>query len=403
MVRHQQLERDPATRNLFKKRITTLKGFRQIFEHSYLLALDTEHVAITSERDRVLHQVGLAFTKTLKSRHPACPGREPGLIKPRRRLRYFFEDNNMEGLTLNVNTSKELGDDVLRVGRRVGGRVGGRVGYLKGMPTRRPHRFGVEKSLDIEDVEPFIEDFLQELPKDKHLVLIGFGMEAEWTYLSTNSPAAIPFFSAWIDLRDIVVDIASSSTVCSPSLFTLIKLFGYFWQDVKPGRASADNAGDDVVTILALAHALLDEKNHEMLRFEHECFRISCSGRIGSFYDASKCFIATVRTEGNLPLRLSSRFKLARQFFDFHPMGTALMSSEMGLVAFRSQDGVDRFIGCVNGMVLHTGETLSAQRYIHANPNTPEDEKLKEEKCMMRRIKKEACEEEVVELGDLFS
>ncbi|VZI10225.1 unnamed protein product [Fusarium fujikuroi] len=385
MVRHQQLERDPATRNLFKKRITTLKGFRQIFEHSYLLALDTEHVAITSERDRVLHQVGLAFTKTLKSRHPACPGREPGLIKPRRRLRYFFEDNNMEGLTLNVNTSKELGDDVLRVGRRVGGRVGGRVGYLKGMPTRRPHRFGVEKSLDIEDVEPFIEDFLQELPKDKHLVLIGFGMEAEWTYLSTNSPAAIPFFSAWIDLRDIVVDIASSSTMSSQ------------------GEPSADNAGDDVVTILALAHALLDEKNHEMLRFEHECFRISCSGRIGSFYDASKCFIATVRTEGNLPLRLSSRFKLARQFFDFHPMGTALMSSEMGLVAFRSQDGVDRFIGCVDGMVLHTGETLSAQRYIHANPNTPEDEKLKEEKCMMRRIKKEACEEEVVELGDLFS
>ncbi|KAI1039548.1 hypothetical protein LB505_002599 [Fusarium chuoi] len=399
MVRYQQLERDPATRDLFKKRITTLKGFRQIFENSYLLALDTEHVAITSERDRVLHQVGLAFTKTLKSRHSACPGREPGLIKPRRRLRYFFEDNNMEGLTLNVNTINELGDDVLRVGRR----VGGRVDYLKGMPTRRAHRFGVEKSLDIEHLEPSIVDFLQDLPKDKHLVLIGFGMEAEWTYLSTNFPAAIPFFSAWIDLRDIVVDIVSSSTVCSPSLFTLIKCFGYFWQDVKPGRASADNAGDDVITTFALAHALLDDKNHEMLRFEHECFRISCSGRIGSFYDASECFTATVRTEGKLPLRLSSRFKLARQFLDFHPIGTALMSSEMGLVAFRSQDDLDCFIGCVDGMVLHTGETLSAQRYIHANPNTPEVEKLKEEKRRMRNAKKEACDEEVVELGDLFS
>lgn len=399
MVRYQQLERDPATRDLFKKRITTLKGFRQIFESSYLLALDTEHVAITSERDRVLHQVGLAFTKTLKSRHPACPGREPGLLKPRRRVRYFFEDNNMEGLTLNVNTSKELGDDVLRVGRR----VGGRVGYLKGMPTRRLHRFGVEKSLDIEDLEPSIVEFLQDLPKGKHLVLIGFGMEAEWTYLSTNFPAAIPFFSAWVDLRDIVVDIASSPTVCSPSLFTLIKLFGYFWQDVKPGRASADNAGDDVVTTFALAHALLDEKNHETLRFEHECFRISRSGRIGSFHDASECFTATVRTGGTLPLRLSSRFKLARQFFDFNPIGTALMSSEMGLVAFRSQDDLDCFIGCVDGMVLHTGETLSAQRYIHANPNTPEGEKLKEEKRMMRKIKKEACDEEVVELGDIFS
>ncbi|KAI1017569.1 hypothetical protein LB504_003964 [Fusarium proliferatum] len=319
MVRYQQLERDPATRDLFKKRITTLKGFRQIFESSYLLALDTEHVPITSERDRVLHQVGLAFTKTLTSRHPACPGREPGLLKPRRRLRYFFEDNNMEGLTLNVNTSKELGDDVLR------------VGGFRGMPVRRSHRFGEQKTVDIEDLEPFIVKFLQGLPKDKHLVLIGFGMEAEWTYLSTNFPAVIPFFSAWIDLRDIVVDTASSPSVCSPSLFTLIKLFGYFWQDVKPGRASADNAGDDVVTILALAHALLDEKNHETLRFEHECFRISRSGKIGSFYDASECFTATVRTEGKLPLRLSSRFKLARQFFDFHPMGTTLMSSEIGL------------------------------------------------------------------------
>ncbi|KLO83777.1 uncharacterized protein LW93_561 [Fusarium fujikuroi] len=399
MVRYQQLERDPATRDLFKKRITTLKEFRQIFESSYLLALDTEHFAITSERDRVLHQVGLAFTKTLKSRHSACPGREPGLIKPRRRLRYFFEDNNMEGLTLNVTTSKELGDDVLRVGRR----VGGRVGCLKGMPTRRPHRFGVEKSLDIEDLEPSIVKFLQDLPKDKNLVLIGFGMEAEWTYLSTNFSAAVPFFSAWIDLRDIVVDIASSSTVCSPSLFTLVKRFGYFWQDVKPGRASADNAGDDVVATFALAHALLDEKNHETLRFEHECFRISRSGRIGSFYDTSECFTAIVKTEGKLPLRLSSSFRLVRQFFDFHPIGTALMSSEMGLVTFRSQDDLDRFLGCVDRMVLHTGETLSAQRYIHANPNTLEDEKLKEEKRMMRRIKKEACDEEVVELGDLFS
>ncbi|KAF4958431.1 hypothetical protein FGADI_2353 [Fusarium gaditjirri] len=391
MVRYQQLERDPATRDLFKNRIRTLNGFREVSEDSYFVALDTEHVAITSERDRVLHQVGLAFTKTLKSRHPACPGRSPGLIKPKRRLRYFFEDNEMKGLTLNINTGKELGDEVVRVGGH------------KGMPTRRPHRFGVEKSLDSEDLESYVVEFLLDLPKDKKLVLIGFGMAEEWTYLSTNFLAAIPFFSAWIDLRDIAIDITSSPAASLPSLFTLIKLFGYYWQDVKHGRAAADNAGDDVVTTLALAHALLDEKNHEKLRLEQEIFKISRPGRVRSFDNASEHFIATIRTEGQLPLKLCSGIRLAREFFDFQPIGTALVSEDVGAVAFRSQDELDYFIGCVDGMVLYTGETLSAERYIHVNPNTPEGGMLQEEKRIMRRKKKEAHDEEVVELGDLFS
>ncbi|TVY61758.1 hypothetical protein Focb16_v013172 [Fusarium oxysporum f. sp. cubense] len=396
MVRYQELERDPATRDLFKNRITTLEGFHQVLENSYFLALDTEHVAITSERGRVLHQVGLAFTKTLKSRHPPCPAWEHGMIRPKRRLRHFFEDNKMEGLTLNINTSKELGDQAFR------------VGGFKGMPIRRPHRFGEKKTIDIEDLEASVVEFLQDLPKDKKLVLIGFGMGAEWTYLSTNFPAAIPFFSAWIDLRDIVMDIASPPPSYLPNLQFLIQTFGYWRKDVKPERGcysdgNADNAGDDVVTTFALAHALLDEKNHETLLFEHECSTIASSGRIRSFYNVSEYFMATVRTEGQLPLKYSSSLKIARQFFDFHPIGTGLMSSELGLVTFRSQEELDYFISCVDGMVLQTGETLSAQRYIHVNSKTPEDEKLKEEKRVLRRIKREADDEEVVELEDLFS
>ncbi|RYC84862.1 hypothetical protein BFJ63_vAg12229 [Fusarium oxysporum f. sp. narcissi] len=396
MVRYQQLERDPATRDLFKNRVTTLEGFHEVLENSYVLALDTEHVAITSERDRVLHQVGLKFTKTLKSRHPPCSAWEHGMIRPKRRLRHFFEDNNMEGLTLNINTSKELGDEVLR------------VGGFRGMPIRRPHRFGVEKTVDIEDLEASVVEFLQDLPEDKKLVLIGFGMGAEWTYLSANFPAAIPFFSAWIDLRDIVMDITPSPRPYLPNLLFLIQTFGYWRKDVKPGRrchsdGNADNAGDDVVTTLALAHALLDERNHAMLRFEHACFRIARSGRVRPFYDPARGFIATVRTEGQLPIKISSSIRLAQRFFDFHPVGTGLMSSEVGFATFRSQEELDYFISCVDGMVLRTGETLSAQRYIHVNPKTPEDEKSKEEKRILRRIKREADDEEVVELEDLFS
>ncbi|KAF5722430.1 hypothetical protein FMUND_2942 [Fusarium mundagurra] len=396
MARYQQFERDPMTRDLFKNRIATLEGFREVLKDSYFLALDTEHVAITSERDRVLHQVGMAFTKTLNSRHPPCPPREPGMKRPVRRLCHFFEDNDMEGSTFNINTSKELGDEVLR------------VGGFRGMPIRRSHRFGEEKTIDIEDLEASVVEFLSNLPRDKKLVLIGFGMAAEWIYLSTNFPAAIPFFSAWIDLGDIVLDITSSSLSHYPSLEFLIQTFGYWWKDIKPGRGyrsggNADNAGDDVVTTLALAQALLEERNHRTLLFEHACFRIASVGKIRNFHDPAKCFVATVRSNGLLPINISTGIRIARKFIDFHPVGTGLFSTEVGYVTFRSQEELDYFISCVDGMVLHTGETLSAQRYTQIDIETPEDKKLKEEKRIMRGIKREADVEEVVELEDLFS
>ncbi|KAF5570482.1 hypothetical protein FPHYL_1158 [Fusarium phyllophilum] len=376
MVSYQQFERDLATRDLFKNRITTLNGFREVLENSYFLALDTEHVAITSASDRVLHQVGLAFTKTLNSRHPPCLPRERGMIRPVRRLYHFVEDNNMEVLTFNFNTIQELGDGILR------------LGGFKGMPIRRAHRFGEER--------------------DKKLVLVGFGMGADWTYLSANFPAAIPFFSAWIDLGDIVMDITSSPPSQYPSLEFLIQTFGYWWKDIKSGRrcrreGNADNAGDDVVTTLALAQALLDKGNHSTLLFEHACFRIASAGKVRNFYDPAKCFVATIRSNGLLPINISTSIRIAREFIDFHPVGTGLFSIEVGYVTFRSQEELDYFLSCVNGMVLHTGETLSAQRYIQINTETPEDKKLKEEKRVMRNKKREADVEEVVELRDLFS
>ncbi|KAF5585827.1 hypothetical protein FPANT_7381 [Fusarium pseudoanthophilum] len=396
MAGYQQFERDPATRYLFENRITTFNGFREVLEDSHFLALDTEHVPIASASDRVLHQVGLAFTKTLNSRHPPCPPRERGMMRPVRRLYHFVEDNDMEVLTLNIDTRKQLGDEVPR------------VGGLQGMPVRRPHRFGEESSLDIENLEPSVVEFLSNLPRDKRLVLVGFGMGADWTYLSTNFPAAIPFFSAWIDIGDIVRDITSSSPSRYPSLDFLIQTFGYWWKDIKPGRGcrsegNADNAGDDVVTTLALAQALLDEGNHSTLLFEHACFRIASSGKIRTFYDPAKCFAATIRSNGLLPIKISTGIRIARKFIDFHPVGTGLFSNEMGYVTFRTQEELDYFISCVDGMVLHTGETLFAQRYIQVDTETPEDKKLKEEKRIMRGKKREEEEEEVVELGDLFS
>ena len=60
-------------------------------------------------------------------------------------------------------------------------------------------------------------------------------MAAEWTYLFENFPQAIPFFSAWMDIRDIAKDLTSSVGVI-PGLTSLLQIFGYHWKDLQPSR-----------------------------------------------------------------------------------------------------------------------------------------------------------------------
>ncbi|UKZ75392.1 hypothetical protein TrVFT333_003076 [Trichoderma virens FT-333] len=80
-----------------------------------------------------------------------------------------------------------------------------------------------------------IVDFIQGCDSKANLVLVGFEMAAEWTYLSRNFPQAIPFFSAWVDLRDIAKDVTSSVGII-PGLVSLLKIFGYHWKDLQPGE-----------------------------------------------------------------------------------------------------------------------------------------------------------------------
>ncbi|KAI1383558.1 uncharacterized protein F4822DRAFT_420966 [Hypoxylon trugodes] len=163
--------------------------------------------------------------------------------------------------------SKHRQDDIIR------------LGGVKGMPVRRSHRFGQKLQVDPEDLEPIIVDFIQSCKNKAKLVLIGFEMAAEWTYLSEIFPKAIPFFSAWVDLRDIAKDITSSVGVI-PGLVSLLQIFGYHWKDLQPSKKDSgggitDNAGDDAIATYALANALLNSENHERLRFRQECGRIA--------------------------------------------------------------------------------------------------------------------------------
>ncbi|KAH6887024.1 hypothetical protein B0T10DRAFT_607821 [Thelonectria olida] len=267
MATYKQLQRDPASRDLFNKRITTIQGLRNALEDSAFLAIDTEHVAITSEKDRILHQVGLAYLQTLiQQDSPQSDITSLSTSQPY--LQKFYIKNQIQALTLNLNISKEKQDDLIR------------LKGSRGLPTRRTHRFGIEQQIDFENLEAAIVDFIHSCSNKTNLVMIGFEMAAEWTYLSRNFPQAIAFFSAWVDLRDIAKDVTSSVGVI-PGLVSLLKIFGYHWKDIQPGKEKpsdgiADNAGDDAVATCALANALLLSENQEKLRFRQECGQIAC-------------------------------------------------------------------------------------------------------------------------------
>ncbi|KAL6813478.1 hypothetical protein GGI42DRAFT_176020 [Trichoderma sp. SZMC 28013] len=392
MATYKQLQREPAFRELFNKRITTLQDLYDISKGSTFIAIDTEHFPITSGKDRILHQVGLAHIQTLIQDLHQTNVTSRNANRPC--FQHFYTENKIRTLTLNINIGKEKQDEIVR---------------LKGdggVPTRRRHRFGREQQIDLENLEETIVGFIQSCRGKGNLVLMGFEMAAEWTYLSRNFPRVVPFFSAWVDLRDIGKDISLSVGVI-PGLVSLLKIFGYHWKDIQPGRGDrgggiADNAGDDAVATCVLASALLDPENREKLRFRQECSRIA--GRKGyRTPDVRDRFTASVRAQGALPSTINSGMKLARQFFNYSPQSAGIMSEEMAYLTFRSQDQMDQFVATIHGLALPTGEILSVQGYSKGIGLIESEDERKEKQELRRRKRLEETASEVEDSGSLFS
>ncbi|QYS97194.1 hypothetical protein H0G86_004425 [Trichoderma simmonsii] len=393
MATYKQLHREPAFRELFSKRIITLQDLYDISKNSSIIAIDTEHFPITSEKDRILHQVGLAHVQTLIHDLPQTNDTSRSTSRPC--FQDFYTENKIRALTLIINISKEKREEIVRLKGE------------GGVPTRRRHRFGREQQVDLDNLEEIIIEFIQSCDSKGNLVLMGFEMAAEWTYLSRNFPRAVPFFSTWVDLRDIAKDISSSVGVI-PGLVSLLKIFGYHWKDIQPGRGDlgggiADNAGDDAVATCVLASALLDSENHEKLRFRQECSRIA--GRKGYRVPSVRDrFTVSICAQGLLPSMINSGMKLACQFFDYSPQSAGIMSEEMAYLTFRSQDQMDQFVAAIHGLALPTGEVLSVQGYFRENRLMESEDNGRKEKQELRRRKRlEGTASEVEDLGSLFS
>ncbi|KAI6085491.1 hypothetical protein F4821DRAFT_240297 [Hypoxylon rubiginosum] len=282
------------------------------------------------------------------------------------------------------------------------------------MPDRRPHFFGEEQQVDLENLEAVIVDFVRRCSSKANLVLIGFEVAAEWTYLFTHFPRVIPFFSAWVDLRDIAKDISSSVGVI-PGLQSLLQLFGYHWKDIKSTQhrkentncGNADNAAADAVATCALADALLLPENQEKLRFRQECgqiARIFTKKKGWQAPDIRHPFIATVRAGGPLPSTLDSGMKLARRFFNFSPLSTGVMSTDVAYLTFRYQDQMNQFVTDLHGVALPTGEILSVQGNFQGHKAAEIEDREREGKQKLREKNRlEKTEEGIEDLGNLFS
>ncbi|KAJ2979961.1 hypothetical protein NUW58_g7071 [Xylaria curta] len=249
MATYQQLKRNPDSRVLFDNRITTMNDlYKLVDSNSAFMALDTEHVPVENETNRILHQVGLTYlpaTSTAMMLNTSIPSRL--------RLSNFYDKYQLQSLTLNIELSDQLQEDLIR--------------FRGNIPNRRPSRFGYERQINLDSLESAIIEFIQSCSNSNtDLVLVGFEMAAEWNYLSKNFPRAMPYFSSWIDLRDIGKDIASAKVL--PGRVSMLQTFGYYWKDIKGSNrnGSADNAGDDTVSTLAMANAFFYSENRDKLR-----------------------------------------------------------------------------------------------------------------------------------------
>lgn len=393
MATYEQLQGELSSRDLFNNRITKLQGLQNALQGLAFLAIDTEHVTITSDKDHILHQVGLAYFPAPAPDSPTLPNAE------RPNLQDFYATKQLKGLTLNIKIDQDTQDSLVRAGGH------------RGMPVRRAHRFGQERQVDLEGLEAAILDFIQSCDKKESLVMVGYGMAAEWEYLSTQFPQAMRFFSAWADLRDISKDIAPVGNVAG--LTSLLKIFRYHWQDLKPGREDlgggvADNAEDDAVATCALAGALLLLENQQKLRLRQEC------GRIAGIFAKKKGFqrpstkqspfIATIRARGPLPRSLNTPMKLARRFFNYSPQSTGLISECIGYIAFGDKEQLDYFITATHRTALPMGGTLRVKDYSqeHGRIN-PENRDRTEKQELREKKKSQETTDEVEDLECLFS
>ncbi|RBR06134.1 uncharacterized protein FIESC28_11149 [Fusarium coffeatum] len=354
MTTWQEFAQYQASKEPFLKRITTLQGFYNACTDSAFLAISIKDIKKTSDSDRVLAQVGLAYLPSLEpGEHLECSSANmPSLVQ-------FYNHKRVKALTLNVRIPKDEMRQILANGE---------------MPVRRDVRFGQHQDgVLTEYLDASISGFLDGClhnshKKDRKLVCVGFNDKA-WTYMRNYFPNALYYFSAYMDLRDIVRE-ATPNTGHIPSLKKCLELFhfnGELTRTEKVGEKT-DNAGEHAVGVCAFATILLSEENQEMFKYRMECATMARHWehkRIRRRFTAEARFLVSVCTAAReaLPYELKTSWRIAQHFHPWNPKYAVRASRTEAYAQFQNKPDMEMFIRDMNGAVYPSGEILSVKTY----------------------------------------
>ncbi|KAJ4009617.1 hypothetical protein NW752_009205 [Fusarium irregulare] len=354
MTTWQEFAQHRASKQPFLKRITTLEGFHNACTDSAFLAISIKDVKKTSDCDRVLAQVGLAYLPSLEpGEHLECSSANmPSLVQ-------FYNHKRVKALTLNVRIPEDEMRQVLANGE---------------MPVRRNVRFGQHQDgafaeyLDA-SISGFLDGCLHTAhKKDRKLVCVGFDGKA-WTYMRDYFPNALYYFSAYMDLRDIARE-ATPYTGHIPSLKKCLQLFhfkGELTGTEKVGEKT-DNAGENAVAVCAFATILLSEENQEMFKYRMECATMArhwTNKRVRRRFAAEARFLVSVCTAAReaLPYELKTSWRIAQNFHAWNPKYAVRASRTEAYAQFHNKPDMEMFIRDTNGAVYPSGEILSVKTY----------------------------------------
>ncbi|KAH7185997.1 uncharacterized protein B0J16DRAFT_415294 [Fusarium flagelliforme] len=350
MISWQEFARYRASKDTFLKRITTLEDFSNACTNSSFLAIRIKDIKKTSDSDRVLAQVGLAYLPSLEPDDflDCSSANMPSLIQ-------FYNNKRVKALTVDVPIPQEEKDQILG---------------LRDMPVRRNVRFGKQVMIHSDNLGAAITGYLQGCFHDnnRNLVCVSLNSKA-WTYMRDYFPGAMSHFSAYMDLEDIARDAAPYSGHI-PGLKNCLELFhfnGELAGTEKVGEKT-DNAGEHAVAVCAFANILLSSENQEKFKYRIECASIARhweSKEVRLIFSVDAKFIVSVRTEAreSLPSVLKSSWRIAQEFHAWNPRIAVRIAHSEAHVQFHNKPDMQTFINDMNGAVYASGEILSVMTY----------------------------------------
>ncbi|KAI1364992.1 hypothetical protein F5Y08DRAFT_353121 [Xylaria arbuscula] len=224
--------------------------------------------------------------------------------------------------------------------------------------------FGQFQEIEPAQTEAALVTLLQSIQQHHNgsMVLVGFDLVFELKTIESHLSQALQFFSSWVDLKDIVMEV--SETKLTYGLRDTLRAVGFTSDNIATaGRRTSHNPADDTVRELAVLAKLLELQEGITLQVEirsrreqHELRRYwyGHAPRPKELYP----FTARVYIQGKPLSSVLPHFgQLAEMFEIYDPTAVGINTDgKYGWVSLSSLQGLARFIQDVHGKELR-GET----------------------------------------------